>query len=122
MMSSKGAATVSCPGFSSGAGGAFLPPTLAFSSDIAPFPLARLGACAEAVPSAATSAARYECSEWIRLALHVVAKLEFGGVERQIGFADLVKIADDAAFNQRPKAFDVLCAPRPRHIARGYGL
>src|SRR5436190_12092262 len=108
MMSSKGAATVSCPGFSSGAGGAFLSPTLAFSSGIAPFPLARLGAYAEAVPSVATSAARYELSEGIFFALHVVPELEFVDVQRQIGFGNLVEGADDAALQQAPKTFNRL--------------
>src|SRR5437763_750837 len=119
MMSSKGAATVSCPGFSSGFGGAFLSPTLAFSSGIAPFPLARLGACAEAVPSVATSAARYELSERIFLALHLVPKLEFVDVQRQIGLGNLVEGADDAALQQAPKAFNRLRVDRADNVLLG---
>ena len=67
-----------------------------------------LGALAEAVPSAATSARRYVQPEWIFNILRVVSKLEFVDVERQIGRADLVEIADDTALNQRPETFDVL--------------
>src|SRR5438105_4342537 len=79
-----------------------------FFAGTAPSLSALLGWCAEAVPSGATSAIRYQKPERIGFVARVVAELEFAGVERQIGFADLVEIADDAAFDQRPEAFDVL--------------
>src|SRR5260370_16520019 len=107
MMSSKGASTVSCPGFGVARSGVCPPSFLSFSAT-APSLSAMLGSCAEAGPSGATSATRYEQPEWIGFALGVVPELEFVHVQRQIGFADLVEIADDAALYQRPEAFDVL--------------
>ena len=107
MMSSKGASTVSCPGFGFARSGVF-PPSFSFFSATAPSLPALLGSCAEAGPSGATSATRYEQPERISFALGVVPELEFVHVQRQIGFADLVKIADDAALDQGPEAFDVL--------------
>src|SRR5947208_4476489 len=85
-------------------------------SDTAPSLPALLDANAEVVPSAATSATRYERSERIGLALHIVTELEFVDVERQIGRADFMKVSDDAALNQRPETFDVLCVNCPDDI------
>src|SRR5438105_8228372 len=85
-----------------------LPLSSGFFAGTSPSLSALLGVCAEAVPSGATSARRYEQPERIGFVARVVAELEFAGVERQIGFADLVEIADDAAFDQRPEAFDIL--------------
>src|SRR5260370_14422757 len=100
MMSSKGATAVSCPGFSAGRF-AVCPRSFFFSSATAPSLSAVLGLFSEAGPSGATSATRYEQSERIGFALGVVPKLEFVHVQRQVGFADLVEIADDAALYPR---------------------
>ena len=116
MMSSKGAATVSCPGFSSGAGGAFLPPTLAFLSDTSPSLSALLGLCAEAGPSGATSATRYEFSEWVFNASHVVTPLKFVDVQRKISGTDFVEAANDPALDEGPEAFNVLSMDRADNV------
>src|SRR5438552_1414368 len=107
MMASKGAAAVSCPGFSAGRFVVCPRPFFLFSAT-APSLSALLGSCAEAGPSGATSAARYEQAERIGFALGVVPELELIHVQPQVGIADLVEIADDAALYQRPEAFDVL--------------
>lgn len=66
MISSKAASTVSCPGLSDSTG-VSLSPGL-FLSGIAPSLWALLGSVAGAVPSAASSATRYQQSEWIGFA------------------------------------------------------
>ena len=70
----------------------------------------------EAVSSEATSAIRYQRSERIGFAAHVMTELKFADIEREIGFADLMVIADDAALDQRPEAVDVLSVNRRLHI------
>src|SRR5437588_12749250 len=107
MLSSKGATAVSCPGFGS-ARFPLCPRSFFLSSATAPSLSALLGCGAEAGPSGATSATRYEQAERIGFALGVVPELKFVHVQGQVGFADLVEIADDAALYQRPEAFDVL--------------
>src|SRR5260370_29144965 len=101
MMSSKGASTVSCPGFGVARSGVCPPSFLSFSATAPSLP-ALLGSCAEAGPSGATSATRYEQAERIGFALGVVPELEFVHVQRQGGFADLVKISHHRALYHRP--------------------
>src|SRR5260221_7624029 len=69
---------------------------------------ALLGGDAEAVPSGATSAARYDFAERIFNVPHVVPKRKFVNVKRQIALGNLVEGADDAALQQRPKPFNRL--------------
>src|SRR5579884_819292 len=75
-------------------------------SGIAPSLSARLGGLAEAVPSAATSATRYDLPEGIGIVPVVVPELKFIDVERHVGAADVVEIADDPALEHRPEAFN----------------
>src|SRR5260370_35171377 len=107
MMSSKGASTVSCPGFGVARSGVCPPSFLSFSATAPSLP-AMLGSCAEVGPSGATSATRYEQAERIGFALGVMPELKFVNVQRQGGFAHLVEVAEDGAPDQRPKAFNVL--------------
>jgi hypothetical protein len=51
----------------------------------------------EAASSEATSAIRYQRSERIGFAAHVVTELKFTDIEREIGFAHLMVVANDAA-------------------------
>src|SRR5258708_5225659 len=75
-----------------------LPLSSGFFAGTAPSLLALLGSpSAEAVPSGATSATRYEQSKRIFLVPRVVAELELVDVERHIGVAHLVESADDPA-------------------------
>src|SRR2546423_9841476 len=85
-------------------------------SDTAPSLPALLGANAEAVPSGATSATRYEFSERVFAVPHVVTPLKFVDVERQISGAHLVEIANDPALNQRPEALDALGMHRADNV------
>src|SRR5262249_46019246 len=94
MISAKGALTVSCPGRSSGLGVCSLPFGLALSG-IVPSLSALLGCVAEAGPSGATSAVRYERSKRIGFVSRVVTEFKFADIERQVGRADLVEVADD---------------------------
>jgi hypothetical protein len=82
----------------------------------APSLSALLGLCAEAEPSGATSATRYEQSEWIVNVPRVVTELEFINVQRQVSRADFVKVADDAALDEGPEAFDVLSMYRADNV------
>ena len=59
-------------------------------------------------PSGATSATRYDSFERIFCAARIVAELELADIQRQIGFAGLVKRADNASLQQRREAFDIL--------------
>jgi hypothetical protein len=68
----------------------------------------RRSSLAETVTSDLASAACYRFPEDIGVVAVVVAELELGDVERQVFFADLVIGADNATFNQRPKALDCL--------------
>src|SRR5438270_3205022 len=106
MMCSKARSSVREPGRVPAGFGSGLPFGFRSLSDTAPSLPALLGASAEVVPSAATSATRYERSERIGLALHVVAELEFVDVKRHVGFRHLVIGADDAALEQAPEAFN----------------
>ena len=114
MMSSKATSAVwaSCPSGSPCCGLS----RFGFLSGTAPSLVALLGLCAEAEPSGATSATRYEQSERIVYVSCVVTELEFIDVQRQIGSADLVEIADDAALDERPETFDVLSMNRTDDI------
>ena len=99
--------------------GAFsdLPFSAGFFPGTAPSLPALLGfSFAGAVPSGATSATRYYLPEWIFGSPRVVAELEFADVQREIGFADLVEVADDTALDERPEAFDCLCVDRSHNV------
>ena len=48
-------------------------------------------------------------SKNVRIQAIVIAKLEFSNVQRQILVANLMECCDDAALNQRPKAFSRIC-------------
>lgn len=107
MMSSKATSVVSCPAFDAGCFGGD-PQFLLFSAT-APSLSALLGLyAAEAEPSEATSATRYDCFEGVWIVPMVMPEFKFIDVQRQVGGADLVEAADDTALNQRPEAFDVL--------------
>src|SRR5438874_881931 len=93
-----------------------LPLLSAFFVGTSPSLSALLGLCAEAVPSGATSARRYEQTKRIFLIPRVVAEFEFVDVERQISRADLVEIADDAALDEGPEAFNILGMNRANNI------
>jgi hypothetical protein len=72
---------------------------------------------AEAVASVCASAASYGGPEDVGVMAIIVAELEFGDIKRQIFFADLMKGADHAALDQRPKApQSCWCEPRRPHI------
>src|SRR5579863_5931120 len=114
MMSSKATSAVSGPASGFGRSGGGL--RSSFLSAIAPSLSALLGSCAEAEPSGATSAIRYDCSECVIIVPVVVPELELIDVERQVGLADLVKIANDAPLNQRPETFDVLRVHRTDNV------
>ena len=88
-----------------------------FFAGTAPSLSALLGfSFAGAVPSGATSATRYDLPKWIFGAASVVAELKLADIQRQIGFADLVEVADDTALDERPEAFDRLCVDRPHNV------
>ena len=55
-------------------------------------------------------------AEDVRVLPVIIAKLELRDVQRQILFADLVKAANDAAFDDRPEAFDCLGVNRADNI------
>src|SRR5436190_15159591 len=93
MMVSKGASTVSYPG-SLGFDGFGL---------VGFFALSGIASSSEAASSEATSAIRYQRPERIGFAAHVMTELEFADIEREIGFADLVVVADDASLDERPE-------------------
>ena len=117
MMLSKARSSVREPGrVPAGFGG--LPLAVGFRSlsDTAPSLPALLGASAEAVPSGATSATRYERSERIGFALHVMPELEFVDVERHVSRAHFVKRADDPALEQRPEALNRVRVDRADNI------
>jgi hypothetical protein len=67
------------------------------SSDTAPSLSALLGWYAEAEPSGATSAARYDAAKRVFRVPHVVAIRELVNVERQVALGHLMEGADDAA-------------------------
>src|ERR1700720_3469176 len=115
MMSSKATSAVwaSCLAGSPCLG---LPLSSRFFVGTAPSLSALLGLCAEAGPSGATSATRYEQSKRVCLVPCVVAELEFVDVEGKVGIAHLVEVADDAALQQRPETFDVLSVNRANDI------
>jgi hypothetical protein len=46
------------------------------------------------------------CAENVHVQAIIIPKLEFGDIERQIFFADLVDRPDHTAFDERPEAFD----------------
>jgi hypothetical protein len=63
-------------------------------------------ASSEAASSEATSAIRYEGSEGIGFAAHVMPKFKLADVERQIGFADLMEIMMPRLMSdQKPSMF-----------------
>jgi hypothetical protein len=51
-------------------------------------------------------ASRDRRSEDVRILSVVVAELKFGNIERHVLAADLVECADNAALEDRPKAFN----------------
>jgi hypothetical protein len=52
------------------------------------------------------------CPEDVGVLPIVIPELELGDIQVQILFADLVERPDDAALQNRPKAFDGLCVDR----------
>jgi len=66
----------------------------------------RLSSLAETDASGLASAPCYRSRKRIGIATIVVAELKFGDVQRQIFAADLVVGANNAALQDRPKAFD----------------
>jgi hypothetical protein len=105
MMVSNGASTVSYPG-SSGFDGLGLAAFFSLSGMFS----------SEAVSSEATSAIRYQRPERVGFAANVVPPLKLTDVERKIGFAHLMIVADDPALDKRPEAFDMLSVNRPDDI------
>jgi hypothetical protein len=61
---------------------------------------------ASAFGSACVSAATYGRAENVMVAPIVIAKFEFGNIERQIFAVDLVISSDNAALDERPEAFN----------------
>ena len=115
MMSSKATSAVSGRGSPSGRSG--VDPRSFFFSANPPFPSGLLGlSCAEAGPSGATSATRYDRSECVVVVPVVVAELELVDVKREISRAYLMEVPDDAPLNQRPEAFNVLGVNRADDI------
>jgi hypothetical protein len=102
------ATSAECAACSAGSSRFGFPLSSGFFVGTAPSLSALLGLCAEAGPSGATSATRYEKPERIDFVARVVTKLEFVDVERQISRAYLVEITDDAAFDEGPEALNVL--------------
>jgi hypothetical protein len=116
MISSKGALVVGGRGFRAVRSDVDPRSLSGFFSAIPPFPAALLGSCAEAEPSGATSATRYDGSECVGIVPMVVPELKLVDVQRQICGAHLMEVADDAAFNQRPKTLDALSVNRTDDI------
>jgi hypothetical protein len=87
-----------------------------FRSGIAPSLVARLGSVAEAEPSAATSAARYDFSESVFVLPVVVTPLKFVDVKRHVSAADVVEIANDAALEHRPETFNRVRVNDTTHV------
>jgi hypothetical protein len=52
-------------------------------------------------------------SENIGIVPIIVAELKLGNIEVKVLFADLVEVSHDAAFDQRPEAFDGLSVDAP---------
>lgn len=78
-----------------------------------PLPSMRLGVSSpEAEPSETTSATRYDLIEGVGVAPMIMPELELVDVERHVGIRHFVERADNAAFEQRPEAFDVLSVNR----------
>lgn len=71
---------------------------------------------AEAEPSVTTSATRYNQIEGVLVVSVVVPELELVDVERHVGVRHLMVGADDAAFDERPEAFDALSVHRADNI------
>jgi hypothetical protein len=71
---------------------------------------------AEAAPSVATSASCYDQIEDVRIFAIVKPELKFIQIQRQIGFADLVVAAHDAALDQRPERFNRIGVRRSYYI------
>src|SRR5260370_38075227 len=67
-----------------------------------------LSLLAETATSACVSAASYRSREDIGIVAVIVAELEFGDVERQILFADLMERPDHATLDERPETVDRL--------------
>jgi hypothetical protein len=61
---------------------------------------------AEAAPSVATSASCYDQIENVRILAIVKPELKLIQIQWQVGFADLVVAAHDAALDQRPERFN----------------
>lgn len=89
MISSKAASTVSCPGFSSGFCGVLSSAGLSAFLGTAPSLWALLGAVAEAVPSGATSAARYQQSERIGFAAVLDDLNDRHGIKQELQSCDV---------------------------------
>jgi hypothetical protein len=116
MMCSKARSSVRGPGrvpagFRSG-----LPLSSRFFAGTAPSLPALLGEDAEAVPSGATSAARYDFAERVFNVSHVVAEREFIDIERQVTLGNLVEGTDDPALQQRPKTLNRLGVDRADNV------
>jgi hypothetical protein len=67
-----------------------------------------LSALSEALASPRASASCYRCSKDVRVLAVVVAEAKFRDVQRHIFSAHVVEIANDAAFHERPEAFNGL--------------
>src|SRR5690242_19025367 len=103
MICSKARSSVREPGRVPAGFGSGLPFGFRSLSDTAPSLPALLGANAEVVPSAATSATRYEIAERVVRSFNVVTPLKFIDVQRKVSGANFMEAADDAALNQRPE-------------------
>lgn len=77
---------------------------------------ARLAPPAEAVSSAATSAARYDFSEGVFVIAVVVPPLELVDIERHVSAADVMEIADDAALEHRPETLNRVRVNDAAHV------
>ena len=86
------------------------------SSPAMAIPIALAYAAAEAAASVATSASCKDCLEDVRIVAIVVAELKLGQIQRQVGFADVVIGADDSAFEQAPKRFQIVRMDLATHI------
>jgi hypothetical protein len=71
---------------------------------------------AEDAASVSSSASCYDLPEHISMIQMVAAKLELSQVERQIFFADMVKLAHDAALQERPKRINARSVNQSAHV------
>ena len=69
---------------------------------------------------ASSSASTYRGSKNIRVLPIVVAELKLRNIERQIFAADLVEATNNAALNERPKAFDCVGVDRTDNVLPGF--